>query len=157
MAPKILLLALHNHQPDGNFDEVFAESYEHCYRPVVDSLLEFPRVRCALHFTGALLEWIERHRADLFAKLRVLVERGQVELLGGGFYEPMLAVLPDRDALGQLAMMAEYLTRNFGRAPRGMWLAARVWAPGLPRIIGDTGLRFTILDVGHFRFARTAG
>ena len=52
---------------------------------------------------GALLEWIERERPDYFDKLRALVGRGQVELLGGGFYEPMLAVLPERDARGQIA------------------------------------------------------
>src|SRR5215470_12857859 len=90
MAEKTLLLAFHNHQPDGNFDEVFAESYEQCYRPLVETLVGFPRVKCALHYTGALLEWIERNRADHFAQIRSLVERGQVELLGGGFYEPML-------------------------------------------------------------------
>ena len=36
MAPKTLLLAIHNHQPDGNFDEVFAQSHDQCYAPVVD-------------------------------------------------------------------------------------------------------------------------
>ena len=157
MAEKTLLLAFHNHQPDGNFDEVFAQSFADCYRPLVDTLLDFPRIKCALHFTGALLEWIERNAADYFGKVRALVERGQVEMLGGGFYEPMLAVLPDRDAAGQLAMMSDYLARHFGKKPRGMWLAERVWEPGLPRIISEAGLRFTMLDDGHFRYAGMEG
>ena len=56
-----------------------------------------------LHHTGPLLEWIERERPDYFDSCAALVGRGQVELLGGGFYEPMLAVLPERDARGQIA------------------------------------------------------
>jgi alpha-amylase len=157
MGRKTLLLAFHNHQPDGNFDEVFAKSHDECYRPVVDLLLDFPRVRCSLHFTGALLEWMERHRADTLGKMRTLTARGQVEMLGGGFYEPMLAVLPDRDALGQLRMMSDYLEQHFGTRPRGMWLAERVWEPGLPRLIDQVGLRYTMLDDGHFRYAGIEG
>jgi alpha-amylase len=157
MARKTLLLAFHNHQPDGNFDEVFAQSFEECYRPLCETLLDFPHVKCALHFTGALLEWIERHRDGFFGKIRALVERGQVEMLGGGFYEPMLAVLPERDALGQLKMMSDYLGRNFAARPRGMWLAERVWEPGLPPLIAQAGLRFTMLDDGHFRYAGMEG
>src|SRR5437899_1125347 len=117
MAPKTLLFAIHNHQPDGNFEEVFAQGYRDCYRPIIDLLLESPRIHCALHFTGALLEWIERNARELFAKIKVLLERGQAELLGGGFYEPMLAVLPERDALGQIRMMSDYLEAHFGVRP----------------------------------------
>ncbi len=152
-----LLLAIHNHQPDGNFGHVFENAYEDCYRPVLDALLDSPHVRCSLHHTGALLEWIERERPAYFEKMRTLVGRGQVELLGGGFYEPMLAVLPERDALGQIAMMSDYLERHFGVRPEGMWLAERVWEPALAKTIADAGLRFTLLDDGHFRSAGIDG
>jgi alpha-amylase/alpha-mannosidase (GH57 family) len=104
MGQLTLLLAIHNHQPDGNFGHVFQQSYDDCYRPLIDTLLEFPTVKMALHHTGPLLEWIEKERPEYFDKMRTLVGRDQVELLGGGFYEPMLAVLPERDARGQIAM-----------------------------------------------------
>src|SRR4051794_40104009 len=117
MAPVTLLFAIHNHQPDGNFGQVFEQSYEDCYGPVVDALIDAPHVRVALHHTGALLEWIEQHRPAYFDKMRSLVARKQVEILGGGFYEPMLAVLPERDAIGQIHMMAEYCESRFGVRP----------------------------------------
>ncbi len=157
MGRKTLLLAFHNHQPDGNFGAVFEQSYEACYRPTVELLLAYPNVRCGLHFTGALYEWIEQHRPAFFGHLRQLCERDQVEILGGGFYEPMLAVLPERDALGQLRMMSDYVAHHFGKRPRGMWLAERVWEPGLPRLIADAGLEYTMLDDGHFRYAGMEG
>jgi hypothetical protein len=157
MARITLLLALHNHQPDGNFDEVFAKSYEDCYVRIVQALADAPHVRCALHHTGALLEWIEKHHPDYLEQVRVMVRRGQVEILGGGFYEPMLAVLPERDALGQIAMMGDWCEQHFGMRPTGMWLAERVWEPGLPQLLAQAGIRYTLIDDNHFRAAGMSG
>jgi alpha-amylase len=155
--PLELLLAIHNHQPDGNFGHVFEQAYEDCYGPLVDALGAAPHVRVALHHTGALFEWIERERPAYFDKLRALVQRKQVELLGGGFYEPMLAVLPERDAFGQIELMSQYLAERFGVRPEGMWLAERVWEPALAKLIADAGMKFTLVDDGHFRAAGLDG
>lgn len=155
--PLTLLIGIHNHQPDGNFGHVFEQAYEDCYGPLIDAILEAPHVKVALHHTGALFEWIERHRPQYFDKMRTLVKRRQVELLGGGFYEPMLAVLPERDALGQIRMMSDYLEAQFGVRPEGMWLAERVWEPGLAKLIADAGMKFTLVDDGHFRAAGLDG
>jgi 4-alpha-glucanotransferase len=157
MGPLTLLCAIHNHQPDGNFDHVFERAYDDCYRPLLEALAEVPGFKVTLHHTGPLFEWIERHRPDYFDKLRALVGRGQVELLGGGFYEPMLAVLPERDAHGQIVMMSDYLARHFDVRPEGMWLAERVWEPALAKTIADAGIKFTLVDDGHFRAAGLGG
>src|SRR5262249_31057179 len=157
MAPLQLLFAVHNHQPDGNFGHVFQQAYDDCYRPLLDALAAAPHLKIALHHTGPLLEWIERERPDYFEVMRGRVRRGRVELLGGGFYEPMLAVLPERDARGQIAMMNDYLEARFGVRPEGMWLAERVWEPSLAKLIADAGMKFTLVDDGHFRAAGLEG
>ena len=41
--------------------------------------------------------------------------RRQIEIVGGGYYEPVLASLPERDRVGQLRRMADELERLFGR------------------------------------------
>src|SRR5580704_10248915 len=145
-----LVLALHNHQPVGNFGHVFQAAYDACYRPVVDLAAEFPAVKLALHYTGPLLEWLARERPTFLADVRALADRGQVEILGGGFYEPMLAVLSDEDAAGQILHMQAFCKQHFGVTPTGMWLAERVWDPDLPRVIAPTGMRYTFLDDTHF-------
>ena len=132
MAPRIsLALAIHNHQPVGNFGWVFAEVYEVAYEPMVEALERHPGVRLSLHYTGPLLEWLRRERPAFLDRLGALVARGQVELLGGGFYEPVLASLPERDRVGQLRRMADDRGAS-GLRPRGAWLAERVWEPDLP-------------------------
>ena len=154
VAPRIsLALAIHNHQPVGNFGWVLAEVYEQAYRPMLEAIERHPGVRLSLHYTGPLLDWLRAERPDLVERLRGLVEGGQVELLGGGYYEPVLASLPERDRVGQLRRMADELEALTGRPPRGAWLAERVWEPDLPTSLVAAGYRWTILDDAHFRAA----
>ncbi len=154
MPPSIsLALALHNHQPVGNFGWVFAEVFEQAYEPMIAALERHPGVRLSLHYTGPLLEWLVAERGDTVDRLRNLVERDQVEMLGGGYHEPVLASLPERDRIGQLRRMADEVEHRFGRRPSGAWLAERVWEPDLPTSLVSAGYGWTILDDAHFRAA----
>ena len=154
MAPRIsLALAIHNHQPVGNFGWVFAEVYDRAYLPLLEALERHPGVRLSLHYTGPLLEWLAAERPEFLARLGVLVARDQVELLGGGLYEPILASLPEQDRIDQLTRMASTIRGLTGRRPQGAWLAERVWEPDLPTSLAKAGYRWTILDDQHFRAA----
>ncbi len=154
MAPRIsLALAIHNHQPVGNFGWVFAEVFDVAYEPMVAALERHPGVRLSLHYTGPLLDWLRRERPAFVERLHALVGSGQVELLGGGYYEPVLASLPERDRVGQLRRMADELEATFGVRPHGAWLAERVWEPDVPTSLVTAGYGWTILDDAHFRAA----
>ncbi len=148
-----LALILHNHQPVGNFGWVIGEVYERAYEPMVGALERHPKVRLALHYTAPLLEWLDANKPEFLDRLRALVARGQVEIVGGGHFEPILASLPDRDRVGQLVRMRSDLERRFGVAPRGAWLAERVWEPSLPTALADAGYEYTVLDDNHLRSA----
>jgi alpha-amylase len=148
-----LLFGIHCHQPIGNFDDVFRKSFETCYKPFLDILERHPGVRTALHYSGCLLEWIEKNKPVYIDTIASLAERGQVEMLSGGFYEPILPAIPRDDAVGQIRMMNEYIQRRFGQQPRGLWLAERVWEPHLPSIIAEADLEYTIIDDTHFIYA----
>ena len=79
--------------------------------------------------------------------------KDQVEVLGGGLYEPVLASLPEHDRVDQLTRMAGVIEGIAGRRPTGAWLAERVWEPDLPTALAAAGYRWTILDDQHFRAA----
>jgi len=153
MKPVTLLLGIHNHQPVGNFDHVFRLAYDRCYRPFLDVLEAHPSMRMALHYTGPLLDWFEKEEPAFLDRLVKLVASRQVEMLGGGYYEPILAVLPDRDALGQVNLLSQRLRKRLRAEPKGFWLAERVWDGGLPKKVAQTGLRYTIVDDSHFMHA----
>ncbi len=154
MPPRIsLALTLHNHQPIGNFGWVMANVHDQAYAPMLDALERHPGVRVGLHYTGPLLDWLAAERPAFIVHLRGLIDRGQVELLGGGLYEPILVSLPEADRREQLERMAERVLALTGSRPRGAWLAERVWEPSLPGAIAAAGYEWTIVDDVHFRAA----
>lgn len=150
MSKVSFVLVIHSHQPVGNFDHVIEAAYQKSYLPFAQTLAAHPRIRLSLHYSGILLEWIEARHAEYFQLIRRLVERGQVELLGGGFYEPILLVIPDADKLAQLRKLADYIQKHFGAKPGGAWVAERVWEPGLAMPLAEAGVQYTILDDTHF-------
>ena len=143
-------LALHNHQPVGNFGWVLEQIYEDSYLPMVAALEAHPRVKVALHYTGHLLDWLREWHPDLVERVAALVARGQVEVLGGGYFEPILPSIPDRDKALQLTRLRDTVEECFGRRPSGLWLAERVWEASLARPLAEAGYGYTILDDSHF-------
>ncbi len=147
-----LALAIHNHQPVGNFDHVFEQAYRDAYEPMVAALERHPHIRLALHYTGPLRDWLAAHHPDLLRRVRELASRGQVEMMTGGYYEPILVAIPDADKLAQIRKMSEAVRADYGVAATGLWLAERVWEPHLPLILARAGVEYTIVDDTHFRY-----
>ncbi|MFQ6674812.1 MAG: alpha-amylase/4-alpha-glucanotransferase domain-containing protein [Fidelibacterota bacterium] len=144
------IFGIHNHQPVGNFDFVFEEAYRKSYRPFVEVAERHPSVSLVLHFSGCLMEWLEDNHPRFLDRIRDLVGRGNVELLSGGFYEPILSVIPDHDKAGQIRKLNGYLKSRFHYRARGIWLAERVWEPHLAKSIHEAGIDYTTVDDFHF-------
>jgi 4-alpha-glucanotransferase len=147
------IFAIHNHQPVGNFDFVAEEAYQKSYRPFIEVLKRHPKIRMTLHYTGILYRFFEEHHPDFLETIKGLVSEGRVEILSGGFYEPILAVLPDEDKVGQIRALSDYVRKKIGYDARGMWLAERVWEPHLPRAIVRAGIDHAVVDDFHFKMA----
>ena len=148
-----LVLVLHNHQPIGNFDGVFEEAFQDSYAPFLNMLDEFSDIRFSLHTSGSLLEWLVQSHPEYIDQLRQMVQRGQVEIVGGAFYEPILPNIPRRDRIGQIQSYSDYLQKLFGQRIRGMWVPERVWEQSLTAEIAAAGIEYTVLDDYHFKCA----
>jgi alpha-amylase len=147
------VFALHNHQPVGNFGGVFEGAYRDSYWPFLEMLEQYPEIPISLHTSGPLMEWLVEHKPEYIDRLRRLVARGQVEIMGGGFYEPILPLIPDRDRVGQIRTYTAYLEDLFGCRVRGMWVPERVWEQNLVSDITAAGIEYSVLDDYHFRQA----
>ena len=147
------LFGVHNHQPVGNFDSVVLEAAARAYHPFLEAAGAVEGMVVAVHCSGGLLAFLRERAPATFDLLGRLASSGRVEILTGGFYEPILAMLPDEDKVGQIQALTEFLRANFGVRPRGMWLAERVWEPQLPRILRRAGVEFVLLDDAHFALA----
>ncbi len=146
-----LLWAVHNHQPVGNFDFIFERAYERAYKPFLEVLKAHPRVHLSIHYTGILLDWLEANHPEYLNDVRTICASGQLEVLGGGYYEPILPMLSEADRLGQVSALSRRVEELFGARPRGMWLAERVWEPSLVSCIADAGIEYVVLDGSHFK------
>jgi 4-alpha-glucanotransferase len=144
--PFHLLLVIHAHQPAGNFEHIFEESYQHSYLAFLDLLEKHPGIHLAIHYSGPLLLWIEQCHPEYFDRIRRMVSSGQIELIGGGFYEPILISIPVVDQVEQLTRLADYIEHHFGRRPTGAWLAERVWEPQLPATLAAARVDYTLVD-----------
>jgi len=145
-----LLLGVHAHQPVGNFPEVMEDAHQRCYKPFLETVSRYPDFKFALHASGWLLEWLFAHHPDDMALLREMAARGQVEFFGAGDMEPVLAVIPTRDRISQLAAMADRLEQYFGQRPDGAWLTERVWEATVVPALADSGIRYVMVDDYHF-------
>src|SRR5919204_788854 len=114
MGPIRFVFGLHFHQPVGNFDHVFEQHVRDVYRPLLERLAEREFFPVALHLSGPLLEWLERHDPAYLDRVGELASAGRIELLLAGFYEPVLASLPRADRVEQVRWMREALHRRFG-------------------------------------------
>ena len=141
-----LSLVIHAHQPCGNFEDVMERCYQQGYLPFAQLLEKHPAIRVALHYSGPLLLWMEAHHPEYTELLRKLVQRKQVEMVGGGFYEPILAVIPPEDQYEQIERLSDYIANRFGERPTGAWLAERVWEPQLPSILASAQVGYTLVD-----------
>jgi alpha-amylase len=148
-----LVLALHDHQPIGNFDGVFEAAYQDSYWPFLDVLEKYAEIPVSLHTSGSLLEWLVEKHPEYIDRVRMLADRGQIEIVGGPFYEPILATIPRRDRVGQISAYTRYLEKLFGAQVRGMWVPERVWEQTFAGDITQAGIEYTILDDFHFRSA----
>ena len=148
-----LVFGAHNHQPHGSRLQTLEESYQRAYKPLLSVLNRHAEVGAVLHFSGSLLSWIDESHAEFFMLLDEMVKRRQVELLGGGFYEPILPLIPMGDRLGQIESLTTYLRAHFGVRPRGCWIAEGIWEPTLPTSLANAGIEYTLLGEADFRAA----
>ena len=133
-----LLLAIHNHQPDGNFDEVFAAGYDDCYARIL--------ARARGGAARALRAASHRRRCSsgssatartTSARMRALVGRGQVEVLGGGVLRA--------DAGGAAGARRARADRDDGRLRRASLRRAPRRACGSPSACGSRACRAVAL------------
>ncbi|MFX0104239.1 MAG: alpha-amylase/4-alpha-glucanotransferase domain-containing protein [Candidatus Hodarchaeota archaeon] len=146
-----LPIVFHFHQPVDNFPWIFEEVFRKSYDPLIDNIFQFSDIKVTLHFSGNLLEWLLKNKAEFIEKLKIMAKRNQIEIIGGGYYEPIFAIIPYRDKMAQMNKLSELIKSEFGLEVKGAWLSERVWEPNYPSFLSDAGLNYVIVDDNHFR------
>jgi len=142
-------MGLHFHQPVGNFEKILERAYQNCYKPFLETFAKYPDIKMTLHFSGNLLDYFEYKHPDFLDMVKGFVQNGQVEIMGGGYYEPIFQTIPQRDRIGQIEMLSRYSEEKFGVRPNGLWVPERVWSPELAKDFQFCGMKYALLDDVH--------
>jgi alpha-amylase len=148
--PITLLFGVHAHQPVGNFPAVIDDAHIRSYGMFLRVMERYPKFRFSVHFSGWLLDVLFERFPDDMARLAAMTRRGQVEWFGSGDCEPVLAAVPHRDRVTQIAALSDKIERRFGMRPAGAWLTERVWESSVVPALVETGIRYVAVDDYHF-------
>jgi hypothetical protein len=152
-----LILGNHAHVPSGAGDSEFEDVYGSKMLPFVSNLYRFSKIQAVLHYSGVLLYWVERTHPEFFMLIEDMVSRKQAEILSGGFYEPMLPLIPLQDRIGQIELLTTYLRRHFGRRPLGCRIPCMVWEQHLASALAASDMSFTFLSQDQFALSGLSG
>lgn len=147
---KILLFGIHMHQPVDNLTVAVDRAVRDCYEPFFRIMREFEGIKFSLHCSGWLLDKIAKDYPSLFQDIKSISERGDIEWLSAGYYEPILSAIPEKDRVAQIEMLNDTINRLFGYRPSGMWLTERVWDASVIKAMKKTGIEYTLVDDYHF-------
>jgi alpha-amylase len=153
MATTRIIIGTHNHLPLGRNEDAAERLYQESLKPFLAVLYRYPAFPVTLHYSGILMEWLDESHPEFLTLLGEMVGRGQVEVLGGGYYDPILPLIPTNDKLGQLEKMTTWLRVKFETRPRGCWIVEKVWEQSLASVLRASGMDYTFVDDGQFAIA----
>ena len=144
------VFGIHNHQPVGNFKWVFQKAYDVAYKPFLDVMSKHENIKWNLHSSGMLWEFMMDEHPDYIKKIKKMISKKSLEIISGGYYEPILSVIPEHDRQGQIKQLSKFIKDTLEYECKGAWVAERVWEPSLVKTLADAGIKYTILDDVHF-------
>jgi alpha-amylase len=140
-----VIFGTYNTMPDGASGKLYELTYQRCWRPFLSSLYKFTNVYSVLYYSGIVFQWIEENHPEFILLLEEMADRKQIELLGGGYFNPLFPALQSSDKIGQIEMLTTYLRKTFGKRPSGGWLYEYAWDASLPLVFRNSGLGYTFL------------
>lgn len=132
----------------SNFEDLYTKNY----KPLISFIYGKPDLPLTIYISGAFIDWVSRYHEEFFMILEELVQRKQIEVLGGGFHSPLFPLLPPSDRVGQIELLTTNLRKQVGKRPRGAWLPASAWESSMIASLNTCGIEYILLDKLMFDF-----
>lgn len=124
----------------------FDRKYQLLYRKFVKFLYANPKFSFAFSFSGPQLAYYSRNYPEFIDILHQMVLRKQVELLGGGYYNPLFPLLLPQDRSGQIEMLTALVRDISGSRPKGIVPAESAWDFTMITQMNTCGIEYAMLD-----------
>lgn len=152
---------LHIYQPPWQEAGIVLEMYKNSYLYTLDALEQNPQLKITLNICGSLTEHLQRHlKHDFFDRVRKLVAKGQVELVGTAMYHPILPLIPEAEILRQIKLnedINQHYFKDEWRAAEALYSARGFFLPELAysaeaaKAVVKSGFQWLALDEVAFR------
>lgn len=141
-----ICLSLKSSRLDPLQNEVFDKDYKDVYKPALKFLYSHPAFRFSFCFNGVQLSFLQKKYPEFLEILRQLISRKQVEVIGGGYYDPVFPLLLPMDRTGQIEKYTSLIRALTGKRPRGAVLCGSIWDYSLITTFSTCGMDYVFLD-----------
>ena len=113
----------------------------------VVKMLDSGKVRFSLFMDGPTLEAVGKvARSQAIEKMRKAIEKGKLELLGGGYYDPMLPLFPEELQSMQLKQHERLLWKMFDVEPTGYFNSSMVWEMEMTDLLEEHRFEYALVQ-----------
>ena len=121
--------------------------YQNNLKNILSFFYSHPECNFTIAISGRKADWLGKKHTEAIDIIAELVSRKQIEIVGGGYYDPILPLLLPVDRVGQIEMLTTALRKLFGKKPRGAWLTSSAWDSSLITSLCTCGMDYAFLDM----------
>jgi len=140
---------IHLYQPANAESYGIRKALDKSYWRLLRLMEEHPQLRMTWNVSGCLLDRLADEKEEKWLeRLRFLVKKGRVELVGSAAYHGFLPFLPEEETIRQIKENEKILRRHFGRGfkPAGFFLPEMAYTPAVAKLVKKLGYSWIILD-----------
>jgi len=140
---------LHLYQPANTDWNNIREALDKSYWRLIRLLDEHPDRKFTFNISGCLLERMkEEGETEFTRRIKVLLDKGQIELTGSAAYHAFLPLLPKEEVISQIKENEEILKEHFGKnfKAKGFFFPEMAYSSEVAKVVKDLGYEWIILD-----------
>jgi len=130
----------------SHFQQIDKSDHVSLYKAFFSGIQAEDKLPLTVFAAGSFLDWQKGKRQAYSMLLNEMLSRKQIELLGGGYYQPYFPLLTASDIVGQVELMTSAIRTYFDKRPRGIFLTASAWTPSLITPFTRCGMDYCLLD-----------
>lgn len=138
-------------------NEELENSYQGIFKPFLTFLYANENIRVFLSINGIQLTFLCEKHGEAIELIRAIMARGQLELSGGGYFNPIFPLLFPVDRTGQIEKMNTILRSSLGKRPSGITMFKSIWDSSLVTAFHSCGFEYAILDSTLYSQSKITG
>ncbi len=132
-----------------NFSSIPEDQYstvlDRCYWPALDLLKEY-RMNIGFEFSGSTLQTIREIDPDFITQLKKHWDSGRCEVIGSGYSQAILPLIPARVNLANLLQGNRIYQENLGKTPVTAYVNEQTYSSGIIELYKEAGYENIIMD-----------